>query len=203
MKEMLVEHFYIPQIKNMEESSGDGKWKAPIWNLDKLNLNGRIYPRELAERICAEQLCTIANDGHEKDWKTGSEYGEAVAICKNPRIEGNQLWVDIEFIDEEYRKKIEIIKSNGVRIGVSSVGYGECDSDGRVIPETYELVRYLDFVLNPAGCVFATNQEESQKHDDKRKEEMSSSFAEAMAERKRVLSGRLSKLYFGGEKHDC
>ena len=198
MKRKLVENFYLPARK-MEESSGEGKWKAPIWNLDSMNLNGRIYTTELAERIARENHATIANDGHDSDYRSGHEYREAVAICKNPRIEDNQLWVDIEFIDDAYRKKLEDISSRGVPIGVSSVGYGELDDDGRIVAETYELVRFLDFVTSPAGLVYATREsEEAERQEEKREKSMDESRAEAMAERRNRLAGRLSRIYLGG-----
>lgn len=200
MKKKLVESFYLPPRK-IEEKDGDGKWKAPVWNLDAVNLNGRIYPYELAERIVKENPATIANDGHESDWRAGTEYSGAVAICKNPRIENNQLWVDIEFIDEAYEKKLNIIASKGIQIGVSSVGYGEVDDNGRIVPESYELIRFLDFVTSPAGLVYATKEEEeADKQKEKREESMEEARAKAMAERRNKLAGRLSR-YLGGKNY--
>ena len=39
---------------------------------------------------------------------------------------------------------------------MSSVGYGEYLPDGKTInPDTYEVVRLLDFVTSPAGEVYA------------------------------------------------
>lgn len=199
MKKKLIESFYLPARK-LEEQEEGGKWVAPVWNLDTVNLNGRIYPSELAERICKESPATIANDGHESDYRTGAEYSGAVAVCKNPRVENNQLWVDIEFIDDDYRRKLEAISSQGVPIGVSSVGYGEMDKDGRVIPESYELVRFLDFVTSPAGLVYATKEkEEAGKQTEKLEKPMGDTSAEAMAERRRKLASRLAK-YNIGEK---
>ena len=194
MKKMLIESFYLP-VQKIEESEGKGHWRAPIWNLDSVNLNGRIYPKELAERIVKESPVTTCNDGHDADFRTGSEYGCAVAVCKNPVIENNQLWVDIEFIDESFKKKLETLVSYGVRIGVSSVGYGECDDSGRIDPESYELVRFADFVTSPAGQVYATIEKEdhrkAEKPKDERDESLDDSLAEAMAERRQKLAGRL------------
>lgn len=199
MKRKLVESFYLP-ARRIEEKEDNGKWVAPVWNLDEVNLNGRIYPTELAERIVGDNPATIANDGHDSDWKSGAEYGGAVAVCKNPRIENKQLWVDIEFIDDDYRKKLEAISAQGVPIGVSSVGYGEMDKDGRVIPESYELVRFLDFVTSPAGLVYATREkEEAEKQKEQHAEPMGEACAEAMAERRSKLAVRLAK-YNIGEK---
>lgn len=132
-----------------------GQWKAPIWNLGKLNLNGRVYTRELGERIVKESLVTGAYDGHDS-WD--KEYADFKAICKDPWIENDQLWVNIHIIDEKYEEILNKCSDLGMLIGVSSVGYGEEDMDGVVNATTYELVRYLDFVTTPAGSVYAKRE---------------------------------------------
>lgn len=197
MKKKLVESFYLPSVQKMEESENKGHWRAPIWNLDEVNLNGRIYPTELAERICKESPVTICNDGHDSAFQSGNEYACAVAVCKNPVIENNQMVVDIEFIDMDYKAKLEALMAHGVKIGVSSVGYGECDDDGRIDPESFELVRFADFVTCPAGMVYAKIENEecemSGKQSEKRVDAMAEAQAEAMAERRKKLAGRFVK----------
>lgn len=136
-----------------EQSGSVSAWSAPIWNIGRLNLNGRLYTEELAKRLVAENRATLAYDSHRHEW--GEAYLAAVAVVKNPRIEGDQLWVDIFFVDKAYSEKLSAIHEAGVSIGVSSVGYGETDKDGVVNAATYELVRYLDFVTDPANETFA------------------------------------------------
>ena len=158
-KKILREHSVALNIKRLDESrladqaGSVSAWTAPIWNIGKLNLNGRVYTQELADRIVAEEKATIVYDSHESDFS--SAYGNVRAVARNPRIEGEQVWVDIYLVDEEYAKKIEAIHQAGVGIGVSSVGYGETDKDGVVNAKTYELVRYLDFVVDPANETYA------------------------------------------------
>ncbi|MBI9094192.1 MAG: hypothetical protein JEY71_11905 [Sphaerochaeta sp.] len=158
-----------------EQSGSVSAWSAPIWNIGMLNLNGRVYTEELAKRLATENRATLAYDSHRHDW--GEAYLAAVAVVKSPRIEDGQLWVDIFFVDKAYSDKLSAIHEAGVSIGVSSVGYGETDKDGVVNAATYELVRYLDFVTDPANETYAEPEKEtenvkkeesagSQEHDE-------------------------------------
>jgi len=158
-----------------EQSGSVSAWSAPIWNIGKLNLNGRVYTDDLAKRLVSENRATLAYDSHRHEW--GEAYLAAVAVTRNPRIEDGQLWVDIFFVDKAYSDKLSAIQKAGVSIGVSSVGYGETDNDGVVNAGTYELVRYLDFVTDPANETYAEPENEtenvkkeesagSQEHDE-------------------------------------
>lgn len=152
----------LPETKLTEQKGSVGAWEAPVWNLGRLNLNGRVYPVELGKRIAAEGKVLVSYDGHDGD--RFGDYGPVKAVTKNPRVEGaageEQLVVEIYVIDEAYQKQLEKISDLGVGIGVSSVGYGETDKDGVVNSHTYEIVRYLDFVTTPAGEVYATPKSE-------------------------------------------
>ncbi len=154
-----------------EQAGSVSAWSAPIWNIGRLNLNGRVYTDELAKRLVAENRATLAYDSHRHEW--GEAYLAAVAVVKNPRIEGDQLWVDIFFVDKAYSEKLAAIHEAGVSIGVSSVGYGETDKDGVVNATTYELVRFLDFVTDPANETYAGPGEEATGKE--KKEESASS----------------------------
>lgn len=142
-------------VKLTEEEAGQysAHWTAPIWNIGKLNLNGRVYPQKLAERIVAEAKATGVCDGHEPPMD--AEYDNYKAVAKNPKIENDQMFVDIYFVDKAYAEKLDTLRKLGVEIGVSSVGYGDTDADGVVDPDTYELVRYCDFVQYPANETYA------------------------------------------------
>ena len=157
-KKLLIESGgYLSKPAVMKESEGDGKakWSAPVWKIGEMNLNGRIYSMPLAQRIVNENQTTLAYDGHDVNWVTGEEYGIAKAVCSNPRIEDMQLVVDIDFVDEKYEQLLLTLMEKGIQIGVSSVGWGEQDPvSGIIIPESYELLRFLDFVVFPAGEVY-------------------------------------------------
>lgn len=164
MKKLLEDTIMITPKKVMNESTGKGIWVAPVWKLDQLNLNGRVYPTRLAQRLVKEDRVTGVCDGHEPDYH--QEYKNFVAVAKNPSIKDGEMWVEIEMLDEAYGKHLEACMEHGLPIGVSSVGYGECDPDGVVDPDTYELVRYMDFVTSPAGEVYASKKEKDDQKED-------------------------------------
>ena len=172
---------------SLQEAEGKRRWTADVWKLDEINANGRIYSTALAQRICAEGKKTLARDGHDSDWKKGEEYEGTKAICGNPRIEDRKLVVDVDFIDEEYEKMLATIASKGIPIGVSSVGWGEVDESGLVIPETYEMVRFLDFVTCPAGDVYASFKTEGSQKNSESMDEGSPALAEMMSLAKKIL----------------
>ena len=163
---LLIESGTLRVTKVMVESQSPVEsdyWTAEVWRLDEVNLNGRVYSTELAQRIVKEGLKTMAYDGHEADWKSGHDYAPAIAYCENPRIENGCLVVDIHFLESQKDnpsvKNIRELFKAGLPIGVSSVGYGSIDENG-VIQQDYELVRYLDFVAMPAGLVYAVPKSE-------------------------------------------
>lgn len=210
-------------VKLTEEEAGQysAHWTAPIWNIGKLNLNGRVYTQDLADRICRENKATGVCDGHDPDYHF--EYSNYVAVAKTPRIENGQLVVDLYFVDDEYAGKLEKLRAMGVEIGVSSVGYGEQDADGVVNPITYELIRYCDFVQYPANSTYASpagdkpasqgsaGQDENketdsqgpamatagksseEKHMEEKKKEGMASTEQAMDEQKRNLDDEQKK----------
>ena len=56
----LIEYAEVSLNKVMTEGSDThvNHWTAPVWQLDKLNLNGRLYSTKLAQRIVAEAAKT-------------------------------------------------------------------------------------------------------------------------------------------------
>lgn len=166
---ILIESGTLKVIKTMTESQGNEEsevWTAEVWRLDEVNLNGRVYSTELAQRIVKDGLKTMSYDGHEADWRTGNDYAPAIAYCDNPRIENRCLVVDIHFLESQKDsasvRNIRELHRSGLPIGVSSVGYGSIDQNG-TIQDDYELIRYLDFVASPAGLVYAEPKGENNK----------------------------------------
>ena len=163
---MLIESGTLKVIRTMTEGQGNEEsevWTAEVWRLDEINLNGRIYSTELAQRIVKEGLKTMSYDGHEADWRSGNDYAPAIAYCDNPRIENKCLVVDVHFLESQKDsasvRNIRELHKAGLPIGVSSVGYGSMDMNG-IVQEDYELIRYLDFVASPAGLVYAEPKSE-------------------------------------------
>jgi len=151
-----------------------GGYKVPVWVLDVENLNGRTYPTELGERIVAENAITPALDGHPVE-EIGIAFEDVKAVSKNPSIEDGVLWVETYFVDEDYFNKIERILYHESQVGLSSVGFGEMDENGVIDPESYGLVRYMDFVLNPSYGVYI--QKDNTVNEGSEEEETSESVS--------------------------
>lgn len=202
---MLLETGTLKVVNTLEENQGDPSsqvWTAEVWRLGERNLNGRIYTEDLARRIVAQGLKTMAYDGHEADFTSGHDYAPAIAYCDNPRIEGGCMVVDIHFLESQETsasvRNIRELHAAGLPIGVSSVGYGSLDADG-VIQEDYELVRYLDFVALPAGLVYAnpknekSNPEPEAEHEDETVVESDPAMAEAKAKAQACFNKTLTR----------
>ena len=180
MKKLIESTTAVKFTKRLNESENSAvKWSAPIWNLDEVNLNGHTYTRELAEYLVRENKTTVAHDGHQDE---RGEYTLAKAVCSNPHIKDNQLWVDIEFVDKDYEEKINTLIEKGISIGVSSTGWAEDTSDGVLTSSNYILLRYLDFVEMPASNVYL------EKGQDEKDTDVEPDVAPAMAEEKASLS---------------
>ncbi len=199
-KQLLIEScgvLHKPLLKE-DVDPDEKKWTATIWRLDEVNLNGHMYSRALAEKLIAEKHVTVAYDGHDTNWITGEEYGIARAVCSNARIEGNELRVDIDFVDLDYKELLERLVEKGVAIGVSSVGFGDVNpTTGEINPDTYSLVRFLDFVTMPAGNVYARMEERKRFRGLVNTSESldEEECTEAMAERReKVAEGLLNYL---------
>ena len=173
---------------------------------------GELSGKPFFHFVCQLGIClcpcgffriTLAYDGHDVDYMTGEEYGIAKAVCKNPHIEDGQLWVDIEFVDSEYEALLVTLMEKGIEIGVSSVGYGEQDPmSGIIIPESYELVRFLDFVVCPAGEVYLKMGERTRKEHRRRSAEtvVKTDADKAMAGRRSKVARDLAKFFIRRDK---
>lgn len=139
------------RINENELRSVSSAFKVPIWRIDEKNLNNRIYPRKVAEKVVQENKTTVCLADHPND--EGSVWN-IVAVAKNPIIEEGLLWADAYFVDEQMAKKIEKIVEYGGEIGLSSSAYGEVDREGKVMEEGFEIDRYFDLVLEPSYQVY-------------------------------------------------
>lgn len=117
------------------------------------NANGRVYSRELWERVhklkMAEGTLCLADhpddDGSVKDiW----------GVWRNLKVNEDKVIADLYLVEE---KPVRILRAGG-KLGTSSVGFGELsESDGKTVePNSYVLERTGDFVMNPSQGTFAT-----------------------------------------------
>lgn len=141
-------------------------YRVPVGRWDNINGNRRRYTKKLWENVMNNQqsawkgLCGLA-DHPSADNDPGS--------IKNSAI----VWLGMELDDVE---KIvygigtfvgalghmfqEIIDAGG-RVGFSSSGFGEIMADGQTVnPDTYQIERLADVVLNPSQDVYGEISDE-------------------------------------------
>lgn len=148
----------------LQEKSGDKKFscfavlkRVPVSRFTK-NKNGRIYPKALWELLRKDGVAegTLCLADHPAD---DGSVKNIVGIWKNLQLDNNMVYGDLWLLEGGLGFGVlffNVIKAGG-KCGLSSVGYGELDYDQvTVIPESYELVRLGDWVIDPSQSVFAT-----------------------------------------------
>ena len=162
LKESLTD---LPQ--KLKESVGDSPqgWWVPISKFTK-NGNGRIYNRRLWENVLREQRGT---------WK-----GSAM-LCNHPEDDGSPkdicgVWTDMKIGDDmvygllipsgRLGEDLKEHLKNGLRIGTSSSGFGRLLSDGSTVdPDSFQIERLSDWVLNPSQGTFFSYDENSEENN--------------------------------------
>ena len=136
-------------------------WQIPVAKYDHKNLNGRIYPRQLWQNILTNQqdawkgLCGLAD--HPEGDDPGLFRDQAV------------VWHDMEVGDDgvvygvcsfvgPYGHLAQEILEHGGRIGTSSSGFGDVNPVTRIVdPDTYQVERLADLVLNPSQGTYGSS----------------------------------------------
>lgn len=166
-EEMTLENI---QRKELTEEVNSSNTKVvfgevKVWKLDERNLNGRTYTTELGQRLVEENKITLALDNHpHSEFDIG--FKDVRAVSKNPKIKEGYLVVDVHFVDEMYANRLEAILELGGKVGVSSFGYGTFDENKIVDVNSYELVRYVDFVINPSNQVYIDKEEAEEQVEE-------------------------------------
>lgn len=164
----LQEKYHIQEAVNRLRESGrivegvetsGALYKFPISRFNHLNHNKRMYPRNLWENVIEKQ---------ENEWRgrvgladhppedSDGEFKNAAIIWHDMEIDDNDdlVWGTGSFVGPYGRLAQEIVDSGG-RVGFSSSGFGELSLDGQTVnPDTYQLERVADIVLNPSQDVF-------------------------------------------------
>lgn len=161
-------------IISVKEAQGDKQYKAlavytfPISRPNQRNLNNRIYTDTLWENQirnkrgegCFGLMDHPENEGSVKDtW----------CVWRNLRFSADKKLIlcDAYLFGNWGRQVLEALEAGG-RVGLSSSGWGDFLEDNTTLnPETYELERPADFVLNPSYEVFGVQDDliESMKNE--------------------------------------
>lgn len=138
-------------------------YKFPISRINTLehkNKNGRAYTEPLWRNVI---------DGQRDVWQYSTGLANHPADDEEPDWKNQMIvWIDAELdVDEGivYGYGIlvgpngqlaqDIMDAHG-RIGFSTAGYGQCDSQGLVDPDSYVIERLADLVLDPSQGVYGT-----------------------------------------------
>jgi hypothetical protein len=125
----------------------------------KENLNGRIYPKDLWEKVIKEGTAenTLSLADHPSDDSEGS-IKDIVGVWKNFKLKEESGIADWYLVGDNGSLILEAINA-GAKIGLSSVGFGEFGSDNKTVKaESFELQRLADAVLEPSQRTFATGE---------------------------------------------
>lgn len=146
-------------------------WQFPISkinDIDHPNLNGRVYNRKLWENVINNQADIWKGGTGLANHPTDDEDGDFM----NQSI----VWLDGFLGDDDIVYGIgalvgdggvlaqEIIDVGG-RVGFSTAGFGDLLANNVVDPDTYEIDRFADLVLNPSQGVYGNSEDDIGKRN--------------------------------------
>ncbi len=173
----LIEKTADGETRLIEDSKGNqykaiATYRVPVSRFTK-NANGRVYPRELWEKVIREQSGIweggpgLANHPGDDD---DGDVTKQFCVWRNLGInESTQLVeADLCLVGPHGKHANDILEAGG-KLGFSSSGYGELREDKSTVDSSsYILERVSDWVLNPSQGVFG---DKSMKKKESVKEE--------------------------------
>lgn len=140
-------------------------WLFPISRVNDLqhkNLNGRVYNKELWENVINNQTeiwkggTGLANHPQGDD---EADFLKQGILWYGAKIVENIVYGVGTFLKGQAGELAEDIINKGGRIGFSTAGFGDVLAEGVVDPETYEIERLADMVMNPSQGVFGNYED--------------------------------------------
>jgi len=127
----------------------------PISRPNQENLNGRVYSNTLWENVIKKKMGEGAFGLMDHPKEDGS-MKDTACVWKNVRFNENKSLVICDcYLFSTWGQHLKDAIDAGANVGLSSVGWGEfAEDDKSVLPESYELERPADFVLDPSYQVF-------------------------------------------------
>jgi hypothetical protein len=175
----LVENFKVSSSEitslvkineSLSQIEKDGKtfrciaaYTFPLSRPDLKNLNGRIYTTSLWNNILSKRLgfgrYGLCDHPSENSDQPDGSVKDAFCVWHNLRLgmneKGEKLFFGDCYLFGTWGQHCKDAIDAGGEIGLSTVGYGEFLPDGITIdPESYELDRPADWVLNPSYEVY-------------------------------------------------
>lgn len=154
----------LTESVKIEEGNTDAYW-VPVSRYGIENANGRIYPRELWEKVIREQRdiwqgSTMLTDHPEDDGNPADIAAVWLdAKMDPPSIKEGFVYGLLVPVGPNGQLLSEVAKAHG-KIGTSSVGFGKLMNDGCTVdPDTFQIERLADWVLNPSQGTFFSYDE--------------------------------------------
>lgn len=134
--------------------------KGPLSTLGKKNRNGRVYSKELWEKVLDSEYWkdmiennTLCGEVVHPGERTESDPFEIDVRNISHRvteahIEGDKLIGTVEVLDTEQGRNLASLIDSGCTVGISARGMGDVDGD-RVIPDTYNF-KCFDITMRPS-----------------------------------------------------
>lgn len=152
-------------LQNLQEAGANVNdvelWQFPVSKVndhEHPNLNGRVYGKRLWESVVNKQReiwqggTGLAN--HPEDDEDGDFMKQSIVWLDGFIGDDGIIYGIGTFVGEGGALARQIIGVGG-RVGFSTSGYGDFLADGiEVDPESYEIDRFADLVLNPSQGVF-------------------------------------------------
>lgn len=171
--------------ESVADTANEGYW-VPISFYNKKNGNNRIYNKKLWENVIKNQRDTFIGSPMLSDHPAGDSDGNPKDICG--------VWLDAKLGAEDSNgiglvygllipsghigEDLKDHLSKGLRIGTSSSGFGKLLPDRVTVdPDTFQIERLADWVLNPSqGTFFAYDEAEDRVEDTSIKESQRSNI---------------------------
>lgn len=155
--------------ESVEQGAAEGWW-VPISYYNKINGNNRNYNKKLWSNVRDNQkdawLGSYMLDDHpegDSDGKPGQACGIWLDMkLGEPDMTGVGLVYGLLVPATRKGKDLEDVLRKGGKVGTSSSGFGKLMRDGVTVdPETFQIERLADWVLNPSqGTFFAYDESE-------------------------------------------
>lgn len=121
------------------------------------NRNGRVYPRELWERVINSEYVKemmaskmlLGEADHPFDDRVEISIKEVSHAINKLWIEGDKVMAELDILNTPNGEKVATLVDYGSKIGVSSRGAGSVLSDGSVDPNDYQFFTF-DIVCRPS-----------------------------------------------------
>lgn len=177
LKKLIEKEITRVKSGHFKESIVGGKprlWRFPIARINDaahLNQNGRAYTLPLWENVMNNQkdlwqgFCGLAD--HPGDEEDPSIKNSSIVWLDMQIDPASKLVYGIGSFVGPLGHTFEEIIDVGGKIGFSSSGFGDLKSDGFTVdPETYEIERLADIVINPSQSVWGDASDAENSTED-------------------------------------